>query len=201
MHHVLSRVQSSWALLPTVIRAREVLFHILSTSNAYKFMRTPGFPILACPPFSLTMPTHPPSFQPSNGPHHGPDHLPSPLPALRAPPRDVQLEGDCAPLQDIHSHDKPKPFPLVINHPPTTGPNTLINLAGRLRLSLPPSCPWFGPEDLRVIGTRPVDAGGFADLWVGEMDDRKVAVKSYRCYSSASCTPTYKVGHPQPFFT
>jgi hypothetical protein len=48
-------------------------------------------------------------------------------------------------------------------------------------------------EDVKVIGARPIDAGGFADVWAGEMGDRKVAVKSYRCYASANYMPTYKV--------
>ena len=49
---------------------------------------------------------------------------------------------------------------------------------------------------MKVDGTRPIDAGGFADLWVGEMGDRKVAVKSYRCYTSAdSMTAHIEVSH------
>ena len=99
---------------------------------------------------------------------------------------------------DVPSHDKPESPPPDIDCPPTMGRNVLIDLAGRLRLSLPPSSRWFGPGDLRVIVTRLVDAGGFADLWVGEMVGRKVAIKSYRCYLSGSCMPIYKVGLPQP---
>ena len=145
------------------------------------------------------MPTHPPSSQSYSGPRRELGHLSSSLSTLGAPPRDVQLEAGGGPPRDFPSHDKPEAFPQDIGRLPAADPGTFVSLTGRLRLSLPPGCRWFGPEVLRVIGTCPVDAGGFADLWVGEMDDRKVAVKSYRCYSSASCTPTYKVGHSQPF--
>ena len=53
-----------------------------------------------------------------------------------------------------------------------------------LRSSLPPTCPWLDPVDVNIIGSRPIDAGRFADIWVGACGDRKVVVKSYRCYVS-----------------
>jgi hypothetical protein len=74
----------------------------------------------------------------------------------------------------------------LIDYFPTTDIGTLVNMAGRLRPSLPGDCPWFGQEDLKVVGAHPIDAGGFADVWVGEMGDRKVAIKSYRCHASAN---------------
>ena len=146
------------------------------------------------------MPSHPPSSQPYNGPHGRLGRLPSPLFTFHTPPRDVQPEGGDMPSHDDLSHDKLESFPPEIGHPPETDSSTFIDLAGGLRLSVPPSCRWVGPEDLRVVGACPVDAGGFADIWVGEMNDRKVAVKSYRCYSSASCTPIHKVCRSQPFY-
>jgi len=52
----------------------------------------------------------------------------------------------------------------------------------------------MGQGDLKVTGSRPIDAGGFADIWVGERDDgTKVAIKSQRYYSSSSCLPIYSV--------
>ena len=60
-----------------------------------------------------------------------------------------------------------------------------INMADRLRHSPVADCLWLGQEDLKVVGTHPIDAGGFADVWIGELDNRKVAIKSYRCSASA----------------
>jgi hypothetical protein len=60
-----------------------------------------------------------------------------------------------------------------------------MDMAAQLRHSLPAECVWVDQEDLIVVGTLPIDAGGFADIWVGEMGDQKVAIKSYRCHASA----------------
>jgi len=62
-----------------------------------------------------------------------------------------------------------------------------------LRSLLPGSCEWLEQGALEVAGGHPVDAGGFADVRVGEMGDRKVAIKVYRSYSSSDCSPTYLV--------
>ena len=74
--------------------------------------------------------------------------------------------------------------------------DTLISMAGRLRPSLPANCLWLEEEDLKVVGVHPVDAGGFANVWVGEMGDRKVAIKSYRCYTSADYAQIYGASNP-----
>ena len=83
-------------------------------------------------------------------------------------------------------------------HSPTTDLGTLVDLASELQSSLLPSYRLLAQEDLEVVETRPIDAGGFADVWVSKVGDRKVALKSYRCHSSADYMPTYKVGHPSP---
>jgi len=106
---------------------------------------------------------------------------------------DVQLEGDGIPSNSIHHHDRP---PLRVNRSLVTDHETLVDLAGRLRSSLPPGYQWFGQDSLKVVGTRPIDAGGFADVWVGGVGDRTVAVKSYRCYTSADYIQTYNVSYP-----
>ena len=46
---------------------------------------------------------------------------------------------------------------------------------------------------LEVVGEHPVDAGAVADVWIGMMGNRKVAIKSYRCYSSSEYLVTYMV--------
>lgn len=66
-------------------------------------------------------------------------------------------------------------------------------LAQSLRSSLPPSCNWLTLEDIKVVGVRPIDAGGSADVWMGEMGDRTVALKSYRCYLSSDLAPITEV--------
>lgn len=57
-------------------------------------------------------------------------------------------------------------------------------LAQVLRLFMPSICHFFNPEVVKPIGTRPVAAGGFADIWEAIYDGRKVVLKSYRCYTS-----------------
>jgi len=92
--------------------------------------------------------------------------------------------------------DQSEASALGADHPITADLGIFVNLAGRLRQSLPSSYLWLGEGDLKVVGTRPIDAGGFADIWVGEVRGRKVAVKSYRCYLSANCTLIYEVSYP-----
>ena len=69
----------------------------------------------------------------------------------------------------------------------------LIDLMSHLPPLLPDSCKWLEQGDLEVLGERPVDAGGVADVWVGMMGNRKIAIKSYRYYSSSDYLPTYVV--------
>jgi hypothetical protein len=115
--------------------------------------------------------------------------MPSPSSALPSPPRGVSLEGSDVLSNCIHPHNRPEAS--TIDGPSTTDIDTLVNIAGRLRPSLPSNCPWFGQEDLKVVGVHPIDAGGSADVWAGEMGDRKVAIKSYRCHASADYAQVY----------
>ena len=70
----------------------------------------------------------------------------------------------------------------------------LVDLVHHLQSLLPGSCEWLEQGALEFVGEHPVDAGGVADIWVGEMDNRrKVAIKAYRCYSSSNNFPTYVV--------
>jgi len=105
---------------------------------------------------------------------------------------DVQLEGDGVLSHSIHYHHQSPP---QIDHSPATDPGTLVDLVDLLWSSLPPGYRRLEQDDLKVIGTHPIDAGGFADVWVCEMGDRTVAVKSYRRYTSADCIPTYNVSY------
>lgn len=48
--------------------------------------------------------------------------------------------------------------------------------------SLPSPCRWLGPGDFKPSGGGPIAAGGFANIWEGIYEGRKVVLKSYRCY-------------------
>ena len=78
---------------------------------------------------------------------------------------------------------------------PSTPPEQIIDAVQNLKsLLLANGCELLGQGDLRMVGSRPIDAGSFADVWAGEMKDgTTVAIKSYRRYSSLSCLPVYQV--------
>ena len=59
-----------------------------------------------------------------------------------------------------------------------------MELAQNLLSTLSPTCQWFSPGDIKTVGEYPIAAGGFADVWEGTSGDRKVVIKSYRCYKS-----------------
>jgi hypothetical protein len=101
------------------------------------------------------------------------------------------VEGDDILSHDIHPHDQSESSPPEIDYSSVISTGTLISMAVQLRPSLPADCPWMGQEDLKVVGTHPIDAGGFADVWVGEMGHRKIAIKSYRCNASADYAQIY----------
>jgi len=88
-------------------------------------------------------------------------------------------------------------FPTDINQLLPIGPGALcerlVDLVRHRRSLLPGGCEWLDQGAVEVIGEHPVDAGGVADVWVGKMGDRKVAIKAYRCYSSSNYLSTYVV--------
>lgn len=61
------------------------------------------------------------------------------------------------------------------------------DLAMKLRPSFPPTCNWLDPKDLQDIEEPPVDGGRFAEVWKGHLENREVAIKSYRCYVCFDC--------------
>jgi hypothetical protein len=94
--------------------------------------------------------------------------------------------------------DKSQTSPPEIDLSPMNNPNTpveyIVGVVRNLKPSLPSGCGLLGQGDLKIAGSHPIDAGGFADVWVGEMNDgTTVAIKSYRYYSSSSCLPVYLV--------
>lgn len=69
----------------------------------------------------------------------------------------------------------------------------LVDLVRHPQLLLPGNCEWLEQGALEFVGEHPVNAGGVADVWVGKMGDRKIAIKAYRCDSSSNNLPTYAV--------
>ena len=51
---------------------------------------------------------------------------------------------------------------------------------------------------MRIVGELPVSAGGFADLWRGFLDDRQVAIKSYRPYLTVEPARVFTVKRSAP---
>jgi len=77
---------------------------------------------------------------------------------------------------------------------PSTPPEHLIDAVRNLKPFLPIGYGMLGQGDLKILGSYPVDASGFADVWIGELNDgTAVAIKSLRYYSSSSRLPVYLV--------
>lgn len=88
----------------------------------------------------------------------------------------------------------PQEIDLSPMNSPDTPPEHLVDAVRNLEPLLPTECELFGQGDLKIVGSHPINAGGFADVWVGERDDgTMVAIKSHRYYSSLSCLPVYMV--------
>ena len=121
-------------------------------------------------------------------------------PHRTSPPRRVQYEGS-----EIHScfceaHGQLGLLALEIDPSPIVNPvggalpEHLIDVVHNLKPLLPVGCELLGLGELKTVGSRPIDAGGFADVWIGERNDgTMVAIKSYRYHSSSSCLPGFSV--------
>lgn len=68
---------------------------------------------------------------------------------------------------------------------------------------MPPTCRRLGLEEVKIIGEHPIAAGGFANVWEGIHDSRKVVLKSYRCYMSfdVNNVVTVRYDHAYPEYT
>ena len=96
------------------------------------------------------------------------------------------------PSREVDVLDHPLLFPSEVDLSSMTNPGTppeyLVDAVHSLGPFLPIECELLGQEDLKIVGPHPIDAGGFADVWIGERcDGTKVAIKSHRHYSSSSC--------------
>jgi len=111
-----------------------------------------------------------------------------------SPSRSTQREWCSVPSCAVDTPDQSQSLPPEIDLSPFTDPGTppehLVDAVRRLEPSLPIGCELLGHGDLKIVGSHPIDAGRFADVWVGEMNDgTTVAIKSLRYYSSSSCLP------------
>jgi hypothetical protein len=70
------------------------------------------------------------------------------------------------------------------------------DLAQELRSSLSSICNWLEEDDVKMVGGLPISGGGFTDLWRGSLDNRQVAVKSYRLYLYFDPSRVLLVGYP-----
>jgi hypothetical protein len=100
---------------------------------------------------------------------------------------DASLEGTDVPHRTTDVPDQSLPID------PDALCEHLVELVCQLRPLLPGSCEWLDEGSLEVIGEYAIDVGGVADVWAGMIGNRKVAVKTYRCYSSSDYLPTYMV--------
>ena len=57
-------------------------------------------------------------------------------------------------------------------------------MAQDIRPSFPSTCHQLNPEGVNPVGKRPIAAGAFADIYETTYGNRKVVLKSYRCYVS-----------------
>ena len=100
-----------------------------------------------------------------------------------------------APLNgvDVSNQQRPPEIDQSLPIDPVALCEHLVDLVLHLRPLLPDSCRWMERGALEIVGTHPFAAGGVADVWLGMMGDHKVAIKSYRRYSSSNYLPTYVV--------
>ena len=89
-------------------------------------------------------------------------------------------------------------FELSLPVDPETQHEYLRDLVLRLQESLPVGFQQLDQGVLEVVGRFPVGAGGVADIWLGMMGNRKVAIKSYRRYSSSDWLPSCVVSRTCP---
>jgi len=77
---------------------------------------------------------------------------------------------------------------------------TLPDLLLHLQELLPAGCERLGRGAVQVIGQFPASAGGTADVWEGRIDDRRIAMKSYRRHLFSDCLLTDAVSWIYPYY-
>jgi len=113
---------------------------------------------------------------------------------------DVKHEGSevllCLAEESVQLGSLPQEIDFSTMANPSALPEDLVDAVCDLKPFLPMGCELLGQGDLTIVGTHPIDAGGFADVWVGKRNDGTVvAIKSHRQNSSSSRLPIYSVSH------
>ena len=119
-------------------------------------------------------------------------------PRESSPRRTSRHQGSKIHPRPVEARGRPGSLPLETDLSAMTNPSALpehlVEAVLRLRSFLPIGCELLGQDDLKTVGTHPIDAGGFADVWIGERNDgTTIAIKSHRYHSSSSCLPVYLV--------
>lgn len=118
-------------------------------------------------------------------------------PGSAPPSRGTQIERGTMPYCDALTTDQSQSLPPELDLSPFNDsgapPKSLVEAVQNLKPFLPEGCEFLGQGDLKIIGLDPVDAGGFADVWMGERNGTPLAIKSYRRHSSLNCLPMYSV--------
>lgn len=140
--------------------------------SKHRFYASNGFSRLASPRSSFYIDRNPPPRIPQ---HESSDTGSWDVAALASQLQALQLGIDSS----LTSNPSTPPEHRIIQH---------------LKPFLPVECELLGQGDVKIVGSFPIDAGGFADVWVGERNDGTVvAIKSHRYYSSSSWLPMYFV--------
>ena len=77
-------------------------------------------------------------------------------------------------------------------------PERLVDAVQNPEHFLSNGCNLLNQQEVKIVGSCPIDAGGSADVWAGEMNGSAVAIKSYRRNASSSCLPVYWVSSDCP---
>ena len=93
-------------------------------------------------------------------------------------PTPVQLEVVSCPDLDLDI------IPLSQHH---------TRIAQVVRSFTPSTCRWLSLEDIRLIGSRPIAAGGFTDIFEAMYDGGGVILKSYRRHVTSDIIGVVKV--------
>jgi hypothetical protein len=62
-----------------------------------------------------------------------------------------------------------------------------------VRRMLPPNCTSFQGDEVRVVGSTPIQAGGYTDVWEATLNGRNVVLESYRPYETGDIEHTSRV--------
>ena len=101
-------------------------------------------------------------------------------------PRDISVPGQLQALPPVLDSSPTNNSDYTSHHYP-------VGDVQSPKLSSSKLCESFGQKDLGIVGSCPIDAGGSADVWLGERNGETVAIKSYRHNASSDRFIVYLV--------